>query len=771
MKKWLVGSIVLNFMLVSLPVVTAEEATSNSTIESSMIDDLLPELTEESEIQEFNPNVMAETQDAMISAEKENVLSQQNEPKIIGGTAYFSDYGIEDDTQPADEALEKMIQNPKVTKIVSTSNIWFKERHTITRNNLEIDFGNYTVKNGEMADAANNDPFAAVLIFKGDNQGEKQQVTLKEGMKLYQEIFEVADSSEFELYDYYRVHVNARPGKVGTVGKQEKEIDKMIMVTEIIDKTHVKFNYRMGWELEAGRILTYDKVEPVRNVTVKNAKYYNKGKGELDSASLVSFEYVVEGNVSDVESYHTYWPAIMRRHNTHYYTIRTKLYNPIEVVVGGTGYLTQQIHTLYGTVKDNQTSAARHLNDFTGSAYSVVENNHATNDYHGGFVTHGQFEHDLTYINNTGLLSFANSGLTWGESARRITVKKHYGSWVIARTKITDLTLEDVEVHAEDYYPDSGKFLINADGAQLKGVTGDGVIFTQRSNRSRRPTSIEGSSFKKADIVITKEGPNAVTSEILLKDFPEEPTEPTESSSSDTDTSSSTDSSSSDTGTTSTSSSTDDSSSDTGTTSTSSSTDDSSSNTDTTSTSSSTDDSSSDTDTTSTSSSTDDSSNNTGTTNTSSNEKISEKQLINKTKVNPIYVGDKIIRGITIPNTLVSYGSTEVNPKSVKQVKADVNGSFELEVGDKLEKGDVVVLTLVNEKVTATIEQTVLEKEVGNGSNQNNNQSGSNYSNNDSTNNGKYLPKTGETISFLAPVGLIVLLITCVFVFKRRRVE
>jgi hypothetical protein len=84
MKKWLVGSIVLNFMLVSLPVVTAEEVTSNSTIESSMIDDLLPELTEESKIQEFNPNVMAETQDAIMSAEKENVLSQQNEPKIIG---------------------------------------------------------------------------------------------------------------------------------------------------------------------------------------------------------------------------------------------------------------------------------------------------------------------------------------------------------------------------------------------------------------------------------------------------------------------------------------------------------------------------------------------------------------------------------------------------------------------------------------------------------------------------------------------------------------
>ena len=385
MKKLLVSSAMLSLLgsgILGLTTVLAEESMSP---DSSLV-----------ESPSFNTNVAEEIENGMLKAEEARVMSEKQEPQIVGGTAYFSDYGIENDSVPCDTAFKAMVNNPKVTKIVATSNLWFKERHTITRNNLEIDFGNYEIRNGEMEDAGKNDPFAAVLIFKGDNQGEKQQVTLKKDMKLYQEIFEVEDSSKFKLYEYYRVHVNARPGKVGTVGKQEKEIDKMIMVTEIIDETHVKFNYRLGWEIEAGRIMTYDKVEPVKNVTVKNAKYFNTGTGELDSASLVSFEYVVEGNVSDVESFHTYWPAIMRRHNTHYYTIRTKLYNPIEVVVGGTGYLTQQIHTLYGTVKDNHTSAARHLNDFTGSAYCVVENNHATNDYHGGFVTHGQFEHDLT---------------------------------------------------------------------------------------------------------------------------------------------------------------------------------------------------------------------------------------------------------------------------------------------------------------------------------------------------------------------------------------
>ena len=76
-------------------------------------------------------------------------------------------------------------------------------------------------------------------------------------------------------------------------------------------------------------------------------------------------------------------PVLLRRHNTEYVTERCSLANPIEVVVGGTGYLTQQIHCLYGKVRDCTTSNARHLNDFTGSAYCMVENCHGDGDFHG----------------------------------------------------------------------------------------------------------------------------------------------------------------------------------------------------------------------------------------------------------------------------------------------------------------------------------------------------------------------------------------------------
>lgn len=68
----------------------------------------------------------------------------------------------------------------------------------------------------------------------------------------------------------------------------------------------------------------------------------------------------------------------MRRWNTHYITKQCSLQNPVNTAYGGAGYLTQQIYCLYGHVSDCYVANARHLNDFTASAYCMVENCHAT---------------------------------------------------------------------------------------------------------------------------------------------------------------------------------------------------------------------------------------------------------------------------------------------------------------------------------------------------------------------------------------------------------
>jgi len=201
-----------------------------------------------------------------------------------------------------------------------------------------------------------NDPFAAVLFFQGSLDTEISQTTLTEPLLELTDIFPVEDSSRLTVGDWYAVKSDISGGAAA------RELQKLVQVTAITDQHHVQVSYTNGWTLNAGRVISWQRVEPVRDVTIRSLRFT------------------------------------------------------------GAGYLTQQIYCLYGDIRDCHVSNARHLNDFTASAYCRVENCHADGQSaeKGPFVTHGQYEHDLTYAGNSGLMTFANSGVTWGNSARRI---------------------------------------------------------------------------------------------------------------------------------------------------------------------------------------------------------------------------------------------------------------------------------------------------------------------------------------------------------------
>lgn len=431
---------------------------------------------------------------------------------IHNGIGDFRYFGIFDEAVAADEALEAMVNDLSILKIEAFTPIRFTKRHKFYRSHLELDFHQQRISTQDIEPAEHNDPFSAIMHFKGRETNKIQEVKLTDDLKELYDIFEVRDASAFKCYEWWIVVVN------NLQGREEKEIDKMLMVTEIIDETHIRVNYKMGWKLEKGRVLTYKKVEPIEEVNISNMVFWGNDGGEAKGAQPIALEYAVRCNVSNVQAYHTYWPVLLRRHNTHYVTEKCSLVNPVEVVVGGTGYLTQQIHCLYGKVRDCVASNARHLNDFTGSAYCMVENCHCDGDFHGAFVTHGQFEHDLTYEGNSGLISFANSGFTWGESAKRISVKRHVGCWLIAMAKVSDLTLEDIEIIKTEKYEQCGNMLLNVDGIQMRGCVADKLILTQRSSRSKRANIIQNCSFYKEGIKVIEEGEQAVTSSILYID-------------------------------------------------------------------------------------------------------------------------------------------------------------------------------------------------------------------------------------------------------------
>lgn len=427
-------------------------------------------------------------------------------PKINGGTVLagkggvwvlehdgvvdFRVFGVFGPKQNADDALDAMVADESIRRIEAHTDLNFVRRHTFRRSNIAFDFGNHLMTTEGIEGAPKNDPFAAVMFFQGVVTDAVQEARLGEVVPDNSDVFPVADSSFFTVGAWYAAEVNALSGR------WERELQRLVQVTQIIDGTHIRVNYLNGWTLGKDRVMTWRHVKPVQNVSVSNLRFLGKGTDEVTGSHPLAFEYAVRCDVDRIDGTGTFWPLIQRRWNTYFSTTHCNLTNPTSVTWGGAGYLTQQIYCLYGYVANCHTSNARHLNDWTASAYCLVENCHGDGDDQGPFVTHGQYEHDLTYVGNSGLMTFANSGAAWGSAAKRITVRKHVCSWFVARVKVTDLTLEDVQVIGKKSLDGSGMLWVNADGVQLRGCTAsDTLIITQSSDVSSRPNVIADSHF------------------------------------------------------------------------------------------------------------------------------------------------------------------------------------------------------------------------------------------------------------------------------------
>ncbi|MGW6457108.1 peptidase C14 [Streptomyces sp. NPDC055078] len=435
------------------------------------------------------------------------VLSPRDAPRrgrwhqLHDGALDFRRFGHFDAKTPADDALDAMVDDPAVHRIEARTDLLFRRRHTFFRSDLDLDFGGNTVHTGGIERNTHDNPFGAVLFFRGKPGADADTVrhTLPEKVIELTDAFPVPDSAAFGVGQWWTVTSDTVAGG----GRDERELQRLVQITQIIDGTHVRVDYLNGWELAPGRTLTWTPVRPVERITVRDMVFLGAGEdtGATDDqytgSHPVAFEYAVDCDVSDLHATGTFWPVVMRRWGNRFTTERCSLKNPPTVHFGGAGYLTQQIYCIHGRVADCASSNARHLNDLTASAYCRVVNCHGDGDDQGGnpFTTHGQYEHDLVFEGNSGLMDIANSGAQWGTSAKRITVRDHVCSWFTANTKITDLTLENVKVIARPTFDSAGTLTVNADGAQLRGCSASSFAVGQRSARSTRPTTVTDCVF------------------------------------------------------------------------------------------------------------------------------------------------------------------------------------------------------------------------------------------------------------------------------------
>lgn len=159
---------------------------------------------------------------------------------------------------------------------------------------------------------------------------------------------------------------------------------------------------------------------------------------------------------------------------------------------------------------------------------------------------------------------------------------------------------------------------------------------------------------------------------------------------------------------------------------------------------------------------------------------ITAKEIIEKTVIKPIYEGDKILRGTTIPNSTITYEwkSKDSQGKKVSanlMVTSDEKGQFTIEDSRlKLVAGDQVEFKITTQSDTsAVVSATVLDKKTSPVIDSGNGTTGkptdkptdkpADKGNASKPNKKGQLPKTNEAGSAASVVGLSLIMITFVF--------
>lgn len=425
------------------------------------------------------------------------------------------------------DAFRRAVNSParrittRLTELILTDNSVF------TRGNVEIDMPDtiilWNAETGHTPDRAGsssptNYRFPGVIAFRGSVGDVIDTFTLTNSISKGDSTYWCTNNELFTERQWVIMSSDVGSGTIG------REINVMTQVQGSGGAvTKVRVDYKTGWPLAVGRQLTYREVTPLENIKVhfKGVKWNQEitdasGSGDEfvspQSCALLSLEYVAGADIclGDGEG-HPYPMMVtqmvrwVKMHDT-----RTNLPR-----FPGSDHVVQFNNAYECHVKRLKNISGRHVVDFSGASYCSVKDCGETGSRNGAFTTHGIFEHNISYHNNYGLLSFANSGDYYGSSADMITVTHHFGDYLIATAKVTNLNID----HA--VFTKGAR--VNNDANTLNDVTvgantsdaDKGLRFTQSSNVYGRGAKVTGGDV----ILSTQSGmafPDALTQHVVF---------------------------------------------------------------------------------------------------------------------------------------------------------------------------------------------------------------------------------------------------------------
>ena len=135
-------------------------------------------------------------------------------------------------------------------------------------------------------------------------------------MDAYTDVYQVPSGFSGQVGDWYLIDSDTNPEMAAEGRTSAIELQRLAMVTMAVSGKYC-FNHRPGYPLARGRSLTYRKVRPIENITVRNMKFHGKpGATGTDGVHPLAFLYAVNCNVFGLDGQYSFAALIFRRYNT-----------------------------------------------------------------------------------------------------------------------------------------------------------------------------------------------------------------------------------------------------------------------------------------------------------------------------------------------------------------------------------------------------------------------------------------------------------------------
>lgn len=410
----------------------------------------------------------------------------------------------------ATDALRRAVNSPATRITSNLSEIILTDNSVFTRSNISIDMPDTVVlwnaATGHVPEReSTNYRFPGIIAFRGSLGEIIDTRNLTGNIFKGDTTYQCNNNALFNLREWIIMQSDVGSG---TIGREVNVMSQVLGSGGVSNQLRV--DYKTGWNLPTGRSLTYRRVTPLENIKVhfKGVKWnqvltVESGTGDEwtseQACALLSLEYVVDADVCLGDGEDHPYPMVVTS-----YVNRVRIHDTRTLLprVPGSDHVVQFNNAYRCTAERLVNVSGRHTVDFTGASYCSVEHCGETGSRNGAFTTHGVFEHNLRFDHCYGMLSFANSGAYYGESADMITVTHHFGDFLIASAKVTNLTVEhaiftkgarvnndaatliDVTAGANDSGNDKGLRFVQSSAVYGRGaniVGGDVVFNTQAS--------------------------------------------------------------------------------------------------------------------------------------------------------------------------------------------------------------------------------------------------------------------------------------------------